>query len=332
MRSIYGFNLINNQGAGQTIALVDAFDNPDIESDFAVFTSTFGLPACTTSNGCFKKIYASGSKPRTNLGWAGEIALDVEWAYAIAPQAKIILVEAASASNTDLLSAIDVAVQNGATVVSMSWGGAESSTSANYDTHFNKPGIAFVASSGDGGHAVQFPAVSKYVVGVGGTSLTYTSQGAYVSEIVWNNQYGATGGGVSAYQPKPSYQSSAQTTSFRGVPDVAYDADPATGVPVYNTTALPRQQGWGQYGGTSASAPQIAALIAIVNSQRSSLGKGALSYPAAFYQATANFHDIVSGTNGTCGSVCTAAVGYDFTTGIGTPISNNLISALVALP
>lgn len=186
MRAAYGFNLGHNTGAGQTIAIVDAFDDPNIEADFGVFNTTFHLPACTTANGCFKKIYGSGTKPPSDTsGWSDEMAIDVQWAHAIAPSAKIILVEANSNSNADLYLAVDVAVANGASVVSMSWGGG-------------------VTSSGDGGHGAQYPAASPYVVAVGGTSLTINnSTGAWVSETAWNE----SGGGASRYEAEPTYQS-----------------------------------------------------------------------------------------------------------------------------
>jgi subtilase family serine protease len=136
VRHAYGFDVIVNQGAGQTIGIVDAFDDAGAESDLGVFSTQFGLPACTTANGCFKKVYATGTKPRANAGWAGEISLDVQWAHAIAPQAKILLVEAANNGNSALYSAVNVAVQNGATVVSMSWGGAEASNETSTDALF----------------------------------------------------------------------------------------------------------------------------------------------------------------------------------------------------
>ena len=192
-RHAYGFDLITNQGAGQTIAIVDAYDDPNIASDLNVFSSKFGLRSCTTFNGCFRKIYASGRKPLTNAGWALEISLDVEWAHAIAPQAKIILVEAASSSFTSLLSAVDVAVKNGASVVSMSFGGTEFSTEVNSDMHFSHNGVTFLASSGDSGNGVEYPAASPLVVAVGGTTLNLDANGNYLGETAW----AGSGGGLS---------------------------------------------------------------------------------------------------------------------------------------
>lgn len=329
LRHAYGFDAISNQGAGQTIAIVDAYDDSAAESDLGVFNTKFGLPACTTANGCFKKVYASGTKPRANAGWAGEISLDVQWAHAIAPRAKILLVEAASASNAALYRAVDVAVQNGATVVSMSWGGPEASNETSTDSHFNRPGVTMVVSSGDSGNGAEYPAASPYVVSVGGTHLTL-SGGTYVTETAWSG----SGGGISAYETEPSYQVRAGIGSGgkRGIPDVAYDADPNTGVPVYCSVCRPA--GWLQVGGTSMSAPQWAALFGIANSIRAGNGKSALSgVNSALYTAPGSYyHDITSGKNGSCGAVCTAGPGYDFVTGLGSPQANLIITQLASLP
>src|SRR5712691_3460673 len=203
-RHAYGFDLILNQGAGQVIGIVDAYDDPNIESDLGVFNSTFNLPLCTSSNGCFSKVYAQGSKPSSNAGWALEISLDVEWAHAIAPQAKIVLVEAASSSFTNLMQAVDVAVQNGASAVSMSFGGGEFSGETSYDTHFAVNGVTFTASSGDSGNGVEYPAASPDVVGVGGTTLTTGTGGSYISETAWSG----SGGGQSSVENEPPYQPS----------------------------------------------------------------------------------------------------------------------------
>lgn len=338
-RHAYGFDQLTNQGLNQIIGIVDAYDDPNIESDLGVFDTTFGLPVCATSNGCFQKIYASGIQPNLNSGWALEMSLDVEWAHAIAPQAKILLVEAASNSFTDLLQAVDVAVQNGASVVSMSWGGGESLLETIFDTHFAVNGVTFVASSGDSGSGVEYPAASPDVVGVGGTTLNVDSSGNYISETAWSG----SGGGQSAYENEPSYQASYpipnDPNGVRGVPDVAYDADPNTGFPVYDSIRYKGQKGWFQVGGTSAGAPQWSALLAIANSIRVASGKGTLSATGnAVYAVAAasvyntNFHDITSGSNGSCGVLCTATPGYDYVTGLGSPQANNIIPALVAQP
>jgi subtilase family serine protease len=339
IRHAYGFDQIANLGAGQTLAIVDAFDDPNIESDLSVFNSTLLLPACTTANGCFRKIYAT-HKPRSDAGWSLEMSLDVEWAHAIAPQAKILLVEAASASFTDLMRAVDVAVQNGASVVSMSFGGNDFSSEVNYDYHFAASHVTFVASSGDSGNGVEYPAASPNVVAVGGTTLQILdSTGSYGGETAWSG----SGGGKSAYEVEPYYQTGYpipnDTNGKRGVPDVAYDADPNTGFPVYDTVSYQGQAGWFQVGGTSAGAPQWSALFAIVNSLRVANGRLPLTGTNVDVYATAqtatystNFHDITAGTNGTCGLLCNTAAGYDYVTGLGSPQAKTLIPALVGQP
>ena len=325
VRHAYGVDLIASLGLGQTVALVDAYDDPNIASDLATFKSTFGIP---TSSCSFQKVYANGRKPRTDAGWALEISLDVEWVCAIAPQANILLVEAASSRFSDLLTAVDYAKTH-AQVVSMSWGGGDSSSDSTFDTHFVASGITFTASSGDSGNGVEYPAASPNVVAVGGTTLTINSDGSYGGETAWSG----SGGGVSSFEVEPSYQSGFNTTGKRGVPDVAYDADPNTGVPVYDTVSYQGITGWFQVGGTSAGAPQWAALFAIANAVRgTNVTMNADVYAAASGSSYAsNYHDITSGSNGSCGSICMAGTGYDFVTGLGSPRANNLISALAAL-
>ena len=333
IRRAYGFSAIANQGAGQTIGIVDAFDDPNIAPDFTHFNSTFGLAPCTTSNGCFKKVYASGSKPATNAGWALEIALDVEWAHVIAPKAKIVLVEASSNSLLALLHAVDVAVQQGASVVSMSWGGDEFSTERNYDYHFAINNVTFTVSSGDSGFGTEWPSSSTGVTAVGGTRLSLDSSGNYISETGWNG----SGGGLSRYELEPSYQSSfpvpRDSSGKRAVPDIAYNASPSSGVPVYSTVLLNGEKGWFQVGGTSAGAPQWAGLFAIVNSMRRAAGKATLSHTNNSIYAIAKadygkYHDIRSGSSGTCGALCNSVTGYDTVTGIGSPRGSVLIPAL----
>jgi len=330
MVQAYGFNLISNQGAGQIVGIVDAYDDPNIEADLGVFSTQFSLPACTTANGCFTKVYQTGSAPAGNTGWGQEISLDVEWVHSIAPQAKILLVEANSSSYADLFGSVDIAVANGASVVTMSFGGGESKTESQYDSHFVAPGVVFFASSGDSGHGVEYPAGSPNVVGVGGTSLTIQSDGTYVSETAWNG----SGGGTSRFEPEPSYQTGVQSTGKRTVPDISYDANPNTGVPVYDSYG---GYNWFQVGGTSMSSPEWAALTAIANSERVALGKGTLNssssnnFLANIYGLSADLHDITKGRDGLC-PVCRTKVGYDEVTGLGTPQANLVIPALVALP
>lgn len=335
VRHAYGFDQIANRGAGQTIAIVDAYDHPSIESDLAVFSNAFGLPACTSKNGCFRKIYASGKKPNVDAGWALEMALDVQWAHAIAPDAQIILVEARSSSFTDLMSAVDTAVKNGATVVSMSFGGSEFSGQSNYDYHFNVSGVTFIASSGDSGSGVEYPSSSQYVVAVGGTTLNADTDGNYIGETAWSG----SGGGLSSYEVEPAGQTAwpLPYAGRRGTPDVAYNANPSTGFAVYSSVTYQNQSGWFTVGGTSAGAPQWAGLVAIANSLRAANGKSRLNATYnTLYNAGksnySNYFDTTTGANGTCGSICSAGGGYDYVTGLGSPVASSLIPALVSQP
>ena len=299
--------------------------------------------ACTTSNGCFKKIYAGGVAPPVDQTWALETSLDVQWAHAIAPSAKIYLIEATSNSIADLLSAVDDAVNNGATIVSMSFGGWEYATEVNNDYHFNKSTVTFIAAAGDSGYGVNYPAASPYVLAVGGTTAVLGKNNTYGSETAWSG----SGGGRSKYELLPSYQSGLPVpyaTGYRAVPDVAYDANPSSGVSVYDSVGYGGSTGWFTVGGTSAGAPQWAGLAAIVNSMRVAAKKQVMG---ATYTSTLNYllyllgapsgyannyQDITSGTNGSCGALCTAAPNYDYVTGLGTPNADALISSLVAQP
>jgi len=335
-RHAYGFDTIANQGDGMVVAIVDAYDDPKIEADLGVFSNAFSLPACTSSNGCFTKVYARGTRPRTDSGWALEMSLDVEWVHAIAPKAKIMLVEAASASFSDLLAAVDVAVTRGASVVSMSFGGSEFGSETGFDSHFNVAGVTFVASSGDSGTGTEYPAASPYVVAVGGTTLSIDAYGNYVGEAAWSG----SGGGVSTVEAEPAGQTAwpVPVAGKRGVPDVSYDANPSSGFAVYDSVTYQGQAGWFQVGGTSAGAPQWSALVAIANSLRAAAGKSRLSgtydslYTVGKTAYGSDFHDVTTGSNGNCGSVCNAAGGYDYVTGLGSPQAPALVQALVAQP
>jgi subtilase family serine protease len=336
IRHAYGFDLVQNQGAGQVIGIVDAYDDPNIEADLGVFSRQFNLPACTSANGCFRKVYATGRKPVGNSNWGVEIALDVEWAHAIAPQATILLVEANSNSLNDLFSAVDVAVRNGASAVSMSWTSGEFSSETRQDTHFAVTGVTFLAASGDIGTGVAYPASSPDVIGVGGTALQLDSNGNYKSETAWSG----SGGGISMYEREPLFQASMpipyDTRGYRGAPDVSYVASPSTGVAIYDSYGISGASGWFQVGGTSAGAPQWAALIGIANSMRASSRKARLSgtdtaiYSVAKKGLATNFLGVTQGTNGMCGTMCTALAGYDYVTGLGSPKANVLIPALAA--
>ncbi len=317
----------NPSGGAGTIAIVDAYDYPTAENDLNVFSSKFGLPACTTANGCFKKVYASGSQPRANCGWAQEAALDIEWAHAMAPNAKIVLVEAASNSNANLFSAVDVAFnqvicgQNtclaggtGFGQVSMSWGGSESSSETTYDSHFNRSGVVFFAASGDTGGKTIYPGTSPYVVAAGGTTVNRTS-GKFSSETAWSG----SGGGSSPYESRPSYQDAIVSIvgSQRGVPDFSFDANPNTGVSVYDSTSCQGVSGWLTFGGTSVSSP---ALAGIVNLSGSKYNSGSTELSTIYSNlGTSNFRDITSGSAGTFN----ATSGWDFVTGVGSNLGKS---------
>src|SRR5438067_11744829 len=252
-------------GAGQTIAIVDAFDDGKAESDLAVYRSQFGLPACTTANGGFRKVNQNGgsSYPRGDAGWAEEISLDLDMASAICPSCKILLVEATTNSFANLAAAVDRAVAMGATVVSNSYGGSEYSGEVSDQAHFNHPGVAITVSSGDNGYGVEFPAASQYVTAVGGTTLRRDASARGFSETVWSG----AGSGCSAYISKPSWQTDAGC-SRRTVTDVAAVADPNTGVAVYDTYRL-HPGGWLVFGGTSVAAPIIGGVYALAGNARS---------------------------------------------------------------
>src|SRR5262245_32158005 len=333
----YGFDQVSfaggtipGDGRGQTIAIIDAFDHPNITTDLQVFNDRYGLnnPLFT-----FTKATPFGT-PVANANWGLEIALDVEWAHAIAPAANILLVEAASDSDTDILAAVDYAAsQPGVAAVSMSWGFNEfaAQTDAAHDGHFTgHPGVTFVAASGDSGRPPIWPATSPNVLAVGGTRLTLTASNDWSGERGWGNGiwspfFGGSGGGISKYEPKPAYQSGVtQSSTKRTSPDVAYDGDPATGVAVYDSM----NGGWLSVGGTSAGAPQWAALMAIADQGRAMAGKPPLGSPdtlsAVYTMPAANFHDITSGNNGYA-----ATTGYDLVTGRGTPKANLVVNYLV---
>ena len=303
-------------GAGQTIGIVDAYNDPAAESDLANYSSTFGLPACTTANGCFKKVNQTGgtSYPSSNGGWALEISLDVQVAHAACPNCKILLVEASSNSFANLLAAEDYATSH-ATVISNSWGGSESSSETGYDSHFNKP-VPITVSSGDNGYGVEYPASSQYVTAVGGSTLKLTSNNTRSSETAWSG----AGSGCSAYEPKPLWQHDTGCAR-RAVADVSADADPNTGAAVYDSTRYCTflffncTTGWYQVGGTSLAAPLVAAVYALAGNS------GSTTYGSFPYAHSGSLFDVLSGSNGSCGGsyLCTAGAGYDGPTGLGTP-------------
>jgi hypothetical protein len=338
IQTAYGFNkitfsngtsTIKGDGSGQTIAIVDAYNDPNIQSDLAAFDKQFGLPTANL------KVAMPEGKPLTNSGWAGEISLDVEWAHAMAPGANLLLVEANNNSLNNLLNAVQYAAnQPGVSVVSTSWGSSEFSSETAYDSYFTHPGVTFVASSGDQGAPTSWPAVSPNVVAVGGTSLTTDSAGNYVSETGWSG----SGGGISAYESKPTYQNSVtQSSTQRTNPDVAYNAASNSGYAIYDTVPYYGQTGWFDVYGTSAGAPQWSALVAIADQGRqlannntpNPLSGASQTLPALYNMAASDFHDITSGTS-TGTPNYTAGPGYDLVTGRGTPYANLVVQALVS--
>jgi subtilase family serine protease len=314
LRSVY--NIQSSSGSG-VIAIVDAFDYPTAENDLNVFSAQFGLLACTTANGCFKKVFASGSQPAANCGWSQEAALDIEWAHAMAPNAKIVLVEAATNAFADLFAAVDVATsqvlasQTGKGEVSMSWGGSEFSTKASNDSHFQSSGVVYFAASGDAGGVNIYPSVSPFVVSAGGTSVNRDSRGNFVSETGWSG----SGGGPSAFEPKPAYQNIAGTGATRSAPDFSFDANPNTGVAVYDSTRCHGASGWLVFGGTSVSSPSLAGIVNLAGHfyAGSQMELSTIYTNYTSHTGSSDFRDIVTGSAGSfsCGPGC------DFVTGVG---------------
>jgi len=333
--SLSGLSPSSGAGAGQIIAIVDAYHDPNALSDLNTFNTQYGyaqLSTCTSlsqSGPCFLQADPQGT-PRVNSNWVVEESLDIEWAHAEAPAAKIVLVEAASNSATNLFGAVSYANSIGATEVSMSWSGGEFSGETAYDADMAHAGTFYTTSSGDSGHGAQYPAASPNVIAVGGTTLngcSGTSCSGFTSETTWSG----SGGGASAVEAIPGYQSgytgpvfgaptiSGLTGGQRGIPDVSFDANPSTGVSIYDSTRYQGQSGWFTVGGTSVGAPDWAGVLAA----GTAAGKTALQGHAAIYSGgyATNLRDITSGTNGTCGTDCTAGSGYDLVTGLGSPVN-----------
>jgi hypothetical protein len=312
------YNLPTTLGSGRTVAIVDAQDDPDAESDLATYRSQFNLPACTTANGCFRKINQNGAAsplPASDTGWASEIMLDLEMVSATCPLCKILLVEANSATDANLGTAVNQAVAQGAIAVSNSYGGPESSSDPTVGaTYYQHPGVAITVSSGDEGYGVEFPASSPFVTSVGGTSLKRsTSNARGWTETTWSTSATeGAGSGCSKFETKPSFQTDTGCTR-RTVADVSAVADPATGVAVYDQFG---SGGWTVFGGTSVSSPIIASIYALASPPAA--GVYPVQYP---YADPGALFDVTSGSNGTCSPayLCTAEVGYDGPTGLGTP-------------
>ena len=380
IRHAYGFDQISfrggtivGDGTGQTIAIVDAYDNPNFvsssdpnfnTSDLHLFDAAYGLPDPPV----FTKVDQNGgtnypipdpgdsttNPPRSPGAWDGEIALDVEWAHVLAPNANILLVEANDGDTANLLSAVDYArglkscapILSSVSVISMSYSGPEYSNETIDDSHFTTPsghvGITFVASTGNRGKPGGYPAYSPNVLAVGGTHLSVDSSGNYTSETGWSQGWwsslwswwfgpgDSSGGGISTVEPKPSYQNLVATpsTTMRTIPDVAFDADPNTGVEIYDSWNNLNGSPWTPLGGTSFSAPAWASLIAIINQGRVANGLPVMdgandTLPGLYGLPSSDFHDIASGDNG-----YSAGPGYDLVTGQGSPKADLIAKAL----
>lgn len=323
LRSAY--SLPTTGGSGQTVAVVDAYDDPNAESDLATYRTTYGLPACTTANGCFRKVNGSGAAsplPPADEGWGLEISLDLDMVSAACPNCRILLVEGASAAIADLATAEATATGLGANEISNSYGIQEDPAMLPYQDAYRHPGVAIVAAAGDSGYGIpEFPAVLASVIAVGGSRLTREPTAARGwAETAWGGSTGGTGSGCSAWIAKPTWQHDPNCPG-RMTADVAADADPGTGLAVYDSYGSGGGPGWTIVGGTSASSPFIAGVIALAGN------------PAAFpdasylYAHTNALNDITSGTNVAspvgmdCGGdyQCNAVSGYDGPTGDGTP-------------
>ncbi len=321
------YKLAGLSASGRTVAIVDAYDDPRAEADLAGYRKAYGLTACTTANGCFRKVNQAGAGsplPKGDYGWAEEISLDLDAVSAACPSCHILLVEANSPTDADLMVAVDTAVRLGAVAVSNSYGGAEDATELTADAHLLHPGVAITASSGDGGYGVSWPAASPYVTAVGGTTLKAATNARGWTETAWSG----AGSGCSKYEPKPSWQHDTGCAR-RTVADVAAVADPASGLGVYDTYnscgggplcdlllslgAAQGLDGWAQVGGTSLSSPLIASVYALAGNAVTS-GSAPYADPGALF-------DVTAGSNGSCGGtyLCTGTAGYDGPTGLGTP-------------
>jgi subtilase family serine protease len=334
-------------GAGQTVAIVDAYDDPYAQHDITTYSKQFGLPLpCTKkrTTGCFSfqavHPFGLGGINTDGQDWTLEQSLDVDMVHAMAPQASIVLVEARN-SNAGLYRALGYAAGLHPAVLSLSWGGTESAGETKRDHYCQLATGVCTASAGDNGYPGGYPAYNPAVVAVGGTTLNLTLAGTVTSETAWSlnscSSGGATGGGVSAYEPRPAYQDQVNPYPNRGTPDVSFDANPCTGVAVYTTA----DGGWIEVGGTSAGSPAWAGILASADQLRAAAGKPALTsagyaaqqalYGLATGQDGRPLYDVTSGSNGSCGAVCTAGPGYDFVTGLGSP-RPGIDTALAAAP
>ena len=326
------YKLTGLNAAGRTVALVDAYNDPRAASDLATFRQQYGLPPCTAANGCFKQVNENGATsplPAGDYGWAEEESLDLDAVSSACPTCHILLVEANTASTADLATAENTAASTaGVAAISNSYGGSESSSETSTDSAYHHSGVAITVSSGDSGYGVEYPAASQYVTAVGGTTLTQAGNARGWTETAWSG----AGSGCSAYEPKPSWQSDSGCAQ-RTVADVSADADPSSGLAVYDTYnscgsssfcdylielgIVQGLDGWAQVGGTSLSSPLIASTYALAGNT-SSISDG--SYP---YSHAVSLFDVTTGSNSSTGCspsyLCTAGPGYDGPTGLGTP-------------
>lgn len=309
-------------GTGQTVAIVDAYNDPTAEADMNTYRASFGIPPCTTANGCFRKVSQKGTTgyPWPNGGWAQEISLDLDMVSAICPNCHILLVEANSPSIFNLGAAVNRAVKLGATAISNSYGGHETFLDGWFDAlYFHHPGVAITASTGDSAYSVQYPAASRYVTAVGGTRLTRDSSARGWTESAWStSSTEGAGSGCSALEARPAWQSwrfaITSVCNRRAVADVSAVADPATGVAVYDSYPYKGNSGWLTFGGTSVAAPMIASVYALAgNAATVTYGSYPYGHPGAL-------NDVTTGQTASCGTVlCAAAAGWDGPTGLGTP-------------
>lgn len=321
----YGLSSLSGiSGTGMTVAIVDAYDNPRAEQDLAYYSAAWNLPSCTTANGCFRKVNQNGGTnyPRPNSGWALEIALDVQAVHAVCPNCKILLVEASSSSISNLLAAESYASAH-ANVVSNSWGASEFSGEASYDAYFGK--VPTTVSSGDSGYGAQWPAASRNVIAVGGTTLILSldSSGKYLRN--YENVWSGSGSGCSKYLSQSVGQANYFSThgnpspscNNRVIADIAADADPGTGAAVYDSYGYNGQTGWFVVGGTSLASPIIAAVYAMAGNS----SDGSAIYRKVSYGST--IYDVKSGSNSSAGcsdNLCSGLTGFDGPSGLGTPI------------
>jgi subtilase family serine protease len=313
LQSAYNIKVSLNTHA--TIAIVDAFDYPAAESDLATYRAQFGLPPCTTANGCFKRVNQNGAasplpgKQPPGDDWNLEAALDLDMASAACPSCKIVLVEAQDDQGTGLYIGNDGAATAGAVVVSNSWGGSEDGTEGSFETHFTHSGVTHFASTGDSGFnpTPQYPSTSAHVVAVGGTTLSKSTNTRGWAEKAWADGGSSCSGSI----PKPSFQPASSACSKRMASDVAAVGDPNTGVAVFNKA----DGGWIVVGGTSASSPLVAGMYALYG----------ISGVDFAYANETDFRDVKTGRNGSCTNVlCKAGTGWDGPTGVGTPNGRRL--------